>query len=304
MSREKGTDLSVHRTESWAPANGQAARWLAFHLEVRAPHTWFGPTWAFLGGVVSCGQAPTGIRSLVLVLIGWLVCEPLLGSLLALSGEIAALRQAGRRDPVVVRRWTLPYVQTGTPGQRVLDGLARAAALSGHGWRVAGEAGERWFFLAAITLLLSLAAGMTVVPLVAAMVLLSFLVAALRPLPGPLRVAAGALQFLTAWLAGRAALGALDARVLAAGVGLALVWFAWTQRPPRALWLALGELLTAGLLIAWRAPIAGVGMLLMAAPLFALWPDGPTSQRSYLASTQVFLMVALLLVAGGLAWIF
>jgi len=296
--------LTSHKPEPWSPTSGQAARWIALHLELHAPHTWFGPTWAFLGGVVSCGQAPLTAAGLVIVLVAWLVSEPFLGSLLALAADIAAMRQAGRADPLAPRRWSLPYVRPGTPGQRLLDYLARVEARFRHGWHIAGEAGEKWLFLAIATLLLSLIAGGPAALLAGVMVVAALGVTTLRPLSASVRVGLGAMHFFVSWLIGRVTLGALDYRVAAVGAGFALVWFAWTLRPPRAWLLALAELATAALLVLWHAPVAAVGILLLAAPLFALWPDGPTSQRGYLAHTQAFLMASLLLAAGGLAWSF
>ena len=290
------------RVDAWTAAAGQAARWIGLELDLRAPRTWFGPSWAFLGGVLSSGRAALGMHSLVLLVLAWLVIEPLLGSLLALAMQVARWRAERRPEVVIPHRWKIPYARPGSPGQRALDALAAWLARCGQDWLAIEGAGERGLFLAVVALALSLAVGGQVALLVALALLALVAVAAGRPLRAEGQAAVAAGHFLVSWLVGRSAFLDLDRWALLVGLGFAVIWYAWTLRPPRAWPLAATYAFLAALLVGLHAPLPAAGMLLLAGPVFALWPEGPTSQRTYLQNTQIYLMLSLLLVAWGLTW--
>ncbi len=302
MPEERGTRTSPQRVDAWTVATGQAARWIGLELDLRAPRTWFGPSWAMLGGVVASGGLTLELRSLVIVAVAWLVSEPLLGSLAALSMELARVRRDCALPPLPARRWTLPYVQPDSPGSRLLEGLASRAARLGWNWRAAGELGPRWVFLAVIVLILGAVAGGWAMLVLGLAVLALLWVAAARPLRGEAREAVGAGHLLAAWLVGYAAFAAVDYRAVLVGVTFAAIWYAWTRRPPLLRVLAVAHVLLVGVLAALRAPMAAGGVLLLAVPVFVLVPENASSQRSYLQHTQAFLMASLLLAAWGLVW--
>ncbi len=302
MPDERGTPASPQRADSWTVATGQAARWIGLELDLRAPRTWFGPSWAMLGGVVASGGLTLDARSLVILAVVWLVSEPLLGSLAALSMELARARQSCALPAPAARRWSLPYVQPGSPGDRALVRLSARAARLSWNWRAVGELGPRWLLLALIVLVLgAVAGGWAMLVLGVAEVALLW-VAATRPLRGEAREAVGAGHLLVAWLLGHAAYAAVDHGALLVGLAFAAIWYAWTRRPPLLRVLAVAHVLVAAVLAALRAPLAAGGVLLLAVPVFVLVPENASSQRSYLQHTQAFLMASLLLAAWGLVW--
>ncbi|MDI7274843.1 MAG: hypothetical protein QME94_02580, partial [Anaerolineae bacterium] len=159
-----------------------------------------------------------------------------------------------------------------------------------------------WLLLALITVILSLVAGGWVPALVALSLVALLAVAAGRPPRSEAREALGGGHFLVAWLVGRSAFADPDYHALLVGLALAVVWHAWTRRPPLVAALVAGQLLLAGLLAALQAPLlAGMLLLLMVPPL-ALLPEGPSSQRTYLRQTQLYLMASSLAAAWGLVW--
>jgi len=283
-------------------ASGQAARWIGVELDVRAPRTWFGPSWAMLGGVLSSGGLAFDPRSLVLLALAWLVSEPLLGSLAALSMEMARLRREATLPPLPAGQWRLPYVQPGSPGGRLLGALAAQAARLQWNWRAMAGAAPRWALLALITLVLGAAAGAWTAAVAILAVLALLWVAASRPLQRAEREVVAAAHLLAAWLLGHGAFAAVDYRTLLVGLGFAAIWYAWTRRPPLLRLLVVVHVLLAGLLAALHAPLAAGGVLLLAVPLVVLLPANASSQRSYLQHTQAFLMASLFLAAWGLVW--
>lgn len=293
---------ALQRPEAWAAVAGQAARWVGLDVDLHAPRTWFGPSWALLAGVLSSGAVGLDLRSLLLLAVAWLVSEPLLGSLLALSLEVARARHACTRGPVPASHWRLPYVQPGSPGQRLLDALAQRWARLQWNWQATEGAGMRWAILALMALVLGALAGEWPGVVLAVTLLLLLSVAAGRPLRGKEREALAAAHLLVAWLVGHGTFAPIDAQALAVGVGFAAIWFAWTQRPPLLRVLAVAHLLTAGVLAALHAPLAAGGVLLLAVPLFVLLPEDAGHQQSYLRHTQAFLMASMLLAAWGLVW--
>ena len=84
MATERRVGRGAPGEDSWAGAGGQGARWIALNLELRAPHTWLGPSWALLAGALSSGNLGLEPRTLVMLAVVWLLAEPLLGSLEAL----------------------------------------------------------------------------------------------------------------------------------------------------------------------------------------------------------------------------
>ena len=296
------TGQGAERGEAWTVATGQAARWIALELDLRAPRTWFGPSWAVLGGVVSSGQVPLQVGSLVILAVTWLICEPLLGSLLALSLEISKARQGAGTPAAPPGRWSMPYMRRGSPGRRALDAMAGWLARLASAWRALGGAAERWALLALISVALGMVAGDVALAVVALSVLGLLVVAVRKPLRSEARDALGAGQFLAAWLLGHGAFAGFDYATVLVGLGFAAIWFAWTRRPPLARGFVAAHILLAGVLAAVRAPLAAGGVLLLAVPLFALWPDSPSSQRTYLQHTQVYLMASLLFAAWGLVY--
>lgn len=302
MSSERHAGHAPPERESWAAAPGQVARWIGVELDLQAPRTWHGPTWAMLGGMVSSGNVPLTLRSVVLLAVAWLVSEPLLGSLLHLAMQIARLRHADRTREVVEVRWTIPYARPHSPAQRAMDRLAaRVGRLLGE-WRALQGAGAQWLLLALITATLSAVAGGYVPVLVLVALAVTVAVALRRPARGQAREALAAGQFMVAWLVGRSTFVDADYYAVLAGLGLAVVWYAWTRRPPLVPALAAGQLLLAGLLAALHAPLLAGLILLLTVPPLALLPEGPSSQRTYLAHTQPYLMASLLAVAWGLVW--
>lgn len=302
MAQQKGSLAGSRRTDAWTVATGQAARWIGLELDLRMPRTWFGPSWAMLGGVVASGALTFELRSLLLVAVAWLVSEPLLASLAALSLEVARARRDCTLPPLAAGRWRLPYGQPGSPGQRLLDWLAAQAARLRWNWQAAGAYGPRWLLLALMTLVLAALAGAWAVGVAALALLALGWVAATRPLRGAAREMVAAGHILAAWLMGHGAFAAIDYRGLLVGLGFAAVWYAWTRRPPFLRLLAVAHVLLAGLLAALRAPLAAGGVLLLSVPLFVLLPENASNQRSYLQHTQAFLMASLLLAAWGLVW--
>ncbi len=296
----QGTD----RPDSWTAATGQAARWIGLELDLRAPRTWFGPSWAVLAGVVSSGNVPLGLRSLVIVAVAWLISEPLLGSLVALSAEIAKARRDRPSVPAASRRLRLPYVHPDSPGRRALDWLGAALAQAAADWRSLEGAGERWLLLALVAAVLGAVAGGWVPWLVFASLAGLAYVALRRPLHTDGREIVGACQILVAWLVGRSAFANPDYGSFLLGAGYAAIWFAWTRRPPLVRVFAAAHVALAGLLAAGHAPLSAGGILLLAVPPLVLAPEGPSSQRTYLQQTQLYLMAGLLLAAWGLVWSF
>lgn len=295
---------SAQRPDAWTVAAGQATRWVGLELDLRAPRTWFGPSWALLAGVLSSGAMGLDLRSLVMLAVAWLASEPLLGSLSALSVEAARARRACARPPLPPRHLSLPYLQPGSPGRRLLDALAAQVARLQWNWQATEGAAARWALLASITLVLGAVAGAWAGAVLALAVLALLWVAAMRPLRGAEREALAAAHLLVAWLVGHGTFAPLDLRTLLAGVGLAVIWYAWTRRPPLLRVLAVAHLLLAGLLAAVHAPLAAGGVLLLAVPLLVLLPENESNQRSYLQHTQAFLMASSLLAAWGLVWPF
>ncbi len=302
MAAENRAGQGPGRGEGWTAATGQAARWVAVDLDLRAPRTWLGPSWALLAGMVGSGAVPFQWRSLVILAVAWLVSEPLLGSLLALSQEIASIRKGIISEGRPVPRWTLPYLQPGAPGRWLLDGLAARITSIVAGWQGIGGAGERWLLLALLSVVLSAVVGGWV-PL---LILLSLaglgLVALGKPLRAGMREALGAAHIFLAWLVGHSAFAGPDYRALLVGAAFAVIWYAWTRRPPLVRLYAVAHLLVVGLLLAGRAPLSAGGVLLLAMPPVVLWPEGPSSLRTYLPQTQFYLMASLLLAAWGLVW--
>ena len=286
--------------DSWTVATGQGARWIALDLDLRAPRTWFGPSWALLAGVLSSGQVRLDAQSLLLVALAWLLAEPFMGSLAALSVRIAARRAALRISPAPVWHWSLPYMQPESPGRRALDALAAWAARLSRDRQSLEGAVERWLLLGLVTLLLAVMVSAEVALLTVAALAGLALLAAGRPLRANARKLLGAGHLFLSWLVGRGAFAAYDHRTLLVGLGYAVIWYAWTRRPPQAHLLVAAHVLLAGLFAALYAPISAVGILLLAVPLFVLWPESPSTERSYPKQTQVFLMASLLLAAWGL----
>jgi hypothetical protein len=255
-----------------------------------------------LGGLVSSGHVPTSTRNLIIVAVAWLVSEPLLGSLLALSAEIARLRRARRTGSASDEGWRMPYVQPASPGGRALARLAEWAAGVAWDWRAIEGAGERWVLLTLMAVVLSLVAGGWV-PLLAAVALLGLaLVAVGAPLRSGAREALGAAHVFLAWTIGHTLYRDPDQRALLVGAAFAAIWYAWTQRPPLAACTAAVHILLATLLVAVHAPLSAGGVLLLAVPLLVLQPESPSNQRTYLPQTQLYLMASSLLAACGLIW--
>ncbi len=302
MAAERHAGAASRRRDRWSASTGQAARWAAVNLDLRAPQTWFGPSWALLSGVVSSGLLRLQVRSLVILAIAWLVGDALLGSLLALSIEIAKVRSASRVEILDSREWRVPYMQPGSPAARMLARLRRRAAAFAAGWQISQGAGGRWAFLALMVLVLAAVAGGRVLLMTAGVVVGLFVVAAGRPVGSETRQILGALHVFVAWVIGHVAFGGPDVRPIIVGALFAVIWYAWTQRPPLSLLLAILHLMLAGLLVLWEAPLTAGGVLLLAVPLFVLQPDSPSNQRTYLPQTQAFLMVCMLLAAWGLGW--
>ncbi|MCL6430632.1 MAG: hypothetical protein K6V36_07180 [Anaerolineae bacterium] len=302
MSAEGRAGEAPPERDSWVTASGQVARWIGVELELHAPRTWHGPTWAMLGGVLSSGDVPLTLRSLVLLTVAWLVSEPLLGSLLLLALQIGRMRQAGRGGAAAEVRWTIPYARRDSPAQRALDRMAARTGRALGEWRALQGAGERWLLLALITAVLSAVAGGYVPLVVLAALAVTLLTAVGRPPRSGAREALAAGQFMVAWLVGRSTFADPDYHTLLAGLALAVVWYAWTRRPPLAAALAAGQLLLAGLLAALHAPLLAGAVLLLTVPPLVLLPEGPSSQRTFLQHTQPYLMASLLAVAWGLVW--
>ncbi|MGQ9683317.1 MAG: hypothetical protein ACUVX9_12310 [Anaerolineae bacterium] len=302
MATEGQAGRGAERGDHWTAAAGQAGRWVGLHLDLAAPRTWCGPSWAFLGGLVASGDVPVSLRSLVVIAVAWMVCEPILGTLLSLALEIARLRQSYSVELPEPPQLTLPYAQPGAPGQRLLGRLLRWAARVNADWRATEGLADRWLLLALLGLVLSAVVGGWV-PLLALLALLVFGAAATgRPLTTNTREALAAGQFLVAWLVGRAAFLTPDYLVVLVGLGLAIIWYAWTRRPPQTRVLASVHVLLAGLLAVVHVPLSAGAVLLLAVPLLLLTPEGPSSQRTYLQQTQVYLMISVLAAAWGLAW--
>ncbi len=301
MPSQKETP-SPQRPDAWTVATGQAARWIGLDLHLRAPRTWFGPTWAMLGGVLASGGLAFEQRSLILLAVAWLVSEPLLGSLAALSMEMARLRRECALDPERAPAWSLPYVQPGSPGRHLLDLLAAGAARLRWNWLAVADAGPRWALLALIAIALGAAVGTWVLVVALLAVLALLWMAATRPLEGEEREVVAAAHLLAAWLVGHGAFAAVDYRAFLVGLAFAGIWYAWTRRPPLLRMFAALHVLLAGLLAALHAPLAAGGVLLLAVPLVVLLPENASNQRSYLQHTQAFLMASLLLAAWGLVW--
>jgi len=256
------------------------------------------------GGVVSSGNVPFQLRSLVILAVVWLVSEPLLGSLLAFAVEIARVRCASRAEAPAPPGWRIPYVQPASPGGRTLDRLADLVASFAADWRALGGAGARWVLLALITAVLGTVAGGWVPLLVLLSLVALACVAAGKPLRSDAREALSAGQIFVAWLVGRSAFFEPDWQALLIAAAFAAIWYAWTRRPPLAELMAATHVLLAGLLAAAHAPLSAGGVLLLAVPLFVLRPESPSTQRTYLPQTQHFLMASLLLAAWGLVWSF
>ncbi len=304
MSTERRVGQGTDRPDSWTATTGQAARWIGLELDLRAPRTWFGPSWAVLAGAVSSGNVALGLRSLVIVAVVWLISEPLLGSLVALSTEIAKARRNRPPGPAPSRRLLLPYVRPGSPGRRALDWLGAALAQAIGDWRAMEGAGERWLLLALVTTVLGAVAGGWVPWLALAALGGLAYVAGRRPLHSEGREIVGACQIFVAWLVGRSAFANPGYQSLLLGAGYAAIWFAWTRRPPLVRVFAAAHVALAGLLAACHAPLSAGGVLLLAVPPLVLAPEGPSSQRTYLQQTQLYLMAGLLLAAWGLVWSF
>ena len=292
---------ALQRPEGWTVA-GQVARWVGLQVELQAPRTWFGPSWALLAGILSSGGLGFDLRSLLFVAVAWLVSDPLLGSLAAVALEAAKARHECTRPPLPAPRWRLPYVQPGSPGQRLLDALAAWAARAEWQWQATEGGAWRGLLLAFMALVLGAVAGPGPLAVLALAVLGLARLAAGRPLRAREREGLAAAQMLVAWLVGHGTFAALDSRTFLVGLGFATIWYAWTGRPPLLRLLAVAHVLVAGLLAALHAPLAAGGILLLAVPLVVLAPENAGSQRSYLQHTQAFLMVSMLLAAWGLVW--
>ena len=300
MTSEGQAGRGAERGDLWAAATGQAGRWIGLNLA--APRTWCGPSWAFLGGLIASGDVPVSLRSLVVLVVAWVVCEPLLGTLLALSLEIARVRQSYTVELPEPPQLKLPYAQPGAPGQRLLGRLVRWAAQVNADWRATEGLADRWLLLALLGLVLSAVVGGWV-PLLVLLALIVFGAAgAGRPLATSTRDALAAGQFLVAWLVGRAAFLAPDYLVVLVGLGFAVTWYAWTRRPPQTRAIASVHVLLAGLLAVVHVPLSAGAVLLLAVPLLLFTPEGPSSQRTYLQQTQAYLMLSVLAAAWGLAW--
>jgi len=283
-------------------AVGQAVRWVGLQVDLHVPHTWFGPSWALLAGILSSGGLGFDLRSVLFAAVAWLVSDPLLGSLLAVSLDAAKARHSCTRPPLPPARWSLPYVQAGSPGQRLLDALAaRAARLKWH-WEATEGGALRWLLLAFMGLVMGAVAGPGPFIVLTLAVLGLLGIAAGRPLHSEERDSLAAAHLLTAWLVGHSTFGPLDPGTVLVGLGFATIWYAWTRQPPLLRLLAVAHVLVAGLLAALRAPLAAGGVLLLAVPLVVLVPENGGRRRSYLQHTQAFLMASMLLAACGLVW--
>ena len=304
MATERRAGPDAERGDAWTTATGQAARWVALQLDLRAPRTWFGPSWALLGGVVSSGNMPFRLDGFVVLAVTWLIAEPVLGTLLAQSLEVAKRRRGSRAQPGPQGQLTIPYARAHSPGQRALDALAASLARFAANWQATEGAGERWLLLALVALVLGAVAGGLVPLLVAGAIAGLLWVALSKPLRSEGREALAAGHFFLAWLIGHNAFAGLDYPDVLMGAGYAALWYGWTRRPPMVPLLAAVHVLLAGLLAAAHAPLSAGGVLLLAVPLFILLPEGPSSQRTYLPQSQFYPMASLLLAAWGRVWSF
>jgi len=301
MASGKRAEPSLERGEARVASAGQVARWVGLRLDLTAPRTWCGPSWALLAGVSSSGNVPLNLRSVVIVALAWLVGELLLGSLLVLSTEIPSLRQEGMIEPPPLPTWSLPYFQPGSPGQRLVASLVQLVARVDLGWRMTRGMADRWLLLALVTVVLSAVLGGWE-PFLVLLGLLVFAAAAVgRPLTSDSREALAAGHCILAWLVGCCAFADLDLLTVLLALGYGLVWYGWTRRPPQASVVAALQILIAGLLVIVQAPLSACSVLLLTVPLLVLLPEGPTSQRTYLQETQTYLMASIMIAAWGLA---
>jgi hypothetical protein len=304
MATERRAGRGLDARDSWTATSGQFARWVALDLDLRAPRTWFGPSWALLGGVVSSGNMPLELRSLVILAVAWLACEPVLGTLLAQSLEMSRSRRERGGEAAPKGQWSMPYAQPQSPGQRAVDGLAARLARLTSGWQATEGAPERWLVLALVAVVLGAVVGGAVPLLVTVALAVLLYVTLSKPLRRDAREGLAAGQFFLAWLIGRSAFAALDYRSVLMGAAFAGIWYAWTRRPPQPVALTVTHVLLAALLAIAHAPLSAGGVLLLAGPVLVLLPEGPSNQRTYLPQSQLYLMASLLLAAWGSVWSF
>jgi hypothetical protein len=90
----------------------------SFNLTISPARTWLklGPGWAMIAGVLSAGGFDLDGLTLLRVVSLWLLVDPLLGTLWALSGPQGLWRQVQRAQlpPPPRRGFALPYAQPGS----------------------------------------------------------------------------------------------------------------------------------------------------------------------------------------------
>lgn len=278
---------------------------------------WLGPGWAVLCGAVASGGLSIQWRTPVVLLLGVLLADSVLGSVWGLAGvEGRAPRRKKRGNPV--RQSGELARPRGSPGSallRVLDASkSRLASWASRIWPRARDSILGWGFLSLLALLISSVLGSVPLGLTAVALGLAAWRLAMPPGEGVLSsVLASCYLAGVPWLMGWAAFSDMQFGMNGLRpLGQALVWAAAYATIFHAYRLLGGQRLARGsnllaaahvlvivLLVVVRQPILAGGVALLLLPQLMLQPTLLSVGEGvwYLRRVQIFTMLATMVTA-------
>ena len=278
---------------------------------------WLGPGWAVLCGAVASGGLSVQWRTPVVLLLGVLLADSVLGSVWGLAGlEGRAARRKKRGNPDTQSgELAGPRESPGSAALRVLDSWkSRLARWASRIWPRAGGSILGWGFLSLLALLISSVLGRVPLGLTVVALGLAAWRLAMAPREGVLSsVLASCCLAGLPWLMGWAAFSDLQFGMNGLRpLSQALVWaaaYAMTFHAYRLLGgrrLATGSTLLAAahlsavvVLIVVREPILAGGVALLLLPQLMLQPALLSVGEGvwYLRRVQIFTMLATMVTA-------
>lgn len=275
----------------------------SFNLSFFPARTWLklGPGWAMLAGVISSGSWQLDLASVLQVVSLWLLVDPLLGTLWALSGPQGLWRQLhpAQLPPAPKYGFALPYAQPGSVAGNFSLWVRRYRRWwADEYWPQAGQGVVTFCLGVGLALLLALTLGLPIFWLTLLALLMVALAAVDEPdlsSPGGGRLQVLA-QFFIPWLMGIFLGSQLNDLLLALALCYAVVYLGGLRmvggHHRAEILFFLGQLTALFLLLALRLlPGAAVVSLCLAAQgLFRL--SSPQPDR-LLQQAQPYLMLSL-----------
>jgi hypothetical protein len=281
---------------------------------------WLGPAWAVLCGAVASGGLSLQWRTPLVLLLGMLLADSVLGSLWELAGLGGRARRRKKRGGPEG-----PSGEAGGPGgvagsaARVLDSWpSRLGLWASRIWPRAGDSGLGWGFLALWALLLASVLGGVPLGLTAVALGLAAWRLAMPAGEGRLSSVLGTCYLAgLPWLTGWAAFGGLQfAMNELRPLSQALVWAAayatmfhaykllGEQRLARGSYLlGAAHLLAVAVLVVVRQPVLAGAVVLLLLPQLMLQPELLNVDQGvwYLRRVQIFTMLATVVTALAMA---